>query len=69
MTAKAKFNSDAFDAVHSASRGLHRACTIDKATMRGFDETCPGSTTRDCARVPALSQRNRPALCSLRRDS
>ena len=40
MTVKTKFKSDAFEAVHSAARGLHRAGTIDKATMRGFDETC-----------------------------
>ena len=39
MTVKAKFKSDAFEAVHSAALGLHRAGTIDKATMRGFDET------------------------------
>jgi putative transcriptional regulator len=40
MTVKAKFKSDAFEAVHSAALGLHRAGTIDKATMRGFDQTC-----------------------------
>ena len=40
MSVKAKFKNDAFGAVHSAALGLHRAGTIDKATMRGFDETC-----------------------------
>ena len=40
MTGKARFKSDAFAAVHSAALGLHRAGTIDKATMRGFDQTC-----------------------------
>ncbi len=40
MTGKAKFKSDAFEAIHSAALGLHRGGTIDKATMRGFDETC-----------------------------
>ncbi len=40
MTTKAKFKSDAFQAVHSAAEGLHRAGTIDKETMRGFDESC-----------------------------
>jgi putative transcriptional regulator len=40
MTGKARFKSDAFEAVHSAALGLQRAGTIDKATMRGFDETC-----------------------------
>jgi putative transcriptional regulator len=40
MTTRAKFKSDAFEAIHSAAKGLHRAGTIDKATMRGFDESC-----------------------------
>ena len=40
MTGKAKFKSDGLKAVHSAALGLHRAGTIDKTTMRGFDETC-----------------------------
>ena len=35
-----KFKSDAFEAIHSAAEGMHRAGTIDKATMRHFDETC-----------------------------
>lgn len=40
MTAPRKFKSDAFEAIHSAVAGMHRAGTIDKATMRDFDETC-----------------------------
>ena len=40
MTAKRKFKSDAFEAIHSAVAGMERAGTIDKATMRDFDETC-----------------------------
>ena len=40
MKSKAKFKSDAFEAIHSAARGLHRAGTIDKATMREFDGSC-----------------------------
>jgi putative transcriptional regulator len=40
MTSKAKFKSDAFEAIHSAAQGLRRAGTIDKATMRDFDESC-----------------------------
>ena len=40
MTSKAKFKSDAFEAIYSAAQGLHRAGTIDKATMRDFDESC-----------------------------
>ncbi len=40
MKSKAKFKSDAFEAIHSAAQGLHRAGTLDKATMREFDESC-----------------------------
>ena len=40
MKSKSKFKSDAFEAIHSAARGLLRAGTIDKATMREFDESC-----------------------------
>ena len=39
MKRKAKFKSDAFEAIQSAAMGLHRAGTIDKATMREFDES------------------------------
>jgi putative transcriptional regulator len=40
MTAKKKFKSDAFEAIHSSVSGMYRAGTIDKATMREFDESC-----------------------------
>lgn len=40
MTATRNFKSDAFEAIHSAVAGMDRAGTIDKATMRDFDETC-----------------------------
>ena len=40
MTARRKFKSDAFEAIHSAVAGMNRTGTIDKATMRDFDETC-----------------------------
>ena len=40
MPAKPKFKSDAFEAIHSSASGMFRAGTIDKATMRHFDETC-----------------------------
>jgi len=40
MATKTQFQRDAFAAIHSAARGLHRAGTIDKATLRDFDETC-----------------------------
>jgi putative transcriptional regulator len=37
---KRKFKSDAFEAIHDTVAGMHRAGTIDKATMRDFDATC-----------------------------
>ena len=40
MTTKRKFKSDAFEAIHSAVAGMERVGTIDKATLRDFDETC-----------------------------
>ena len=40
MTINRKYKSDAFGAIHSAASGMHRAGTIDKETMRGFDEAC-----------------------------
>ena len=40
MATKRKFKSDAFEAIHSAVEGMFAAGTIDKETMRTFDEDC-----------------------------
>jgi len=40
MTAKRKFKSAAFEAIHSAAEGMYAAGTIDKETLKTFDETC-----------------------------
>ena len=40
MTVKRKYKSDAFEAIHSAVEDMYQAGTIDKETMRTFDETC-----------------------------
>jgi putative transcriptional regulator len=40
MSRKPRFKSDAFEAIHSSAAGMFRAGTIDKATMRRFDESC-----------------------------
>ena len=40
MTKTATFKSDAFEAIHSAVSGMYRVGTIDKTTMRDFDEAC-----------------------------
>lgn len=44
MTSKRKYKSDAFEAIHSAASGMYKVGTIDKATMRHFDETCLSKT-------------------------
>lgn len=40
VKAKPRFKSDAFEAIHESAAALHRIGAIDKATMRGFDESC-----------------------------
>jgi putative transcriptional regulator len=40
MKRRATFKSGAFEAIHGAAAGLHRVGTLDKATMREFDESC-----------------------------
>lgn len=40
MTTKAKFKSDAFEAIHASASALRKVGAIDKATMRSFDESC-----------------------------
>jgi putative transcriptional regulator len=39
MTKKPKHKSDAFEAIHSTVEGMLRVGTIDKATMRQFNQT------------------------------
>ena len=40
MATKPKFKSDAFAAIHSSARALHKVGAINKATLREFDESC-----------------------------
>lgn len=40
MTAKTKFKSPAFEAIHSAAAGLYSVDAITQETMRSFDKTC-----------------------------
>ncbi|MDQ0423345.1 putative transcriptional regulator [Peteryoungia aggregata LMG 23059] len=59
MTAKAVYKSDAFEAIHSAVSDMLEAGTIDKQTMRRFDETClvsPDPMSPDA--IKALRERN-----------
>ncbi|MDU3363043.1 MAG: transcriptional regulator [Klebsiella sp.] len=43
MTAKNKYKSPAFEAIHSAASGLFSVGAIQQETMRHFDESCLGS--------------------------
>lgn len=38
--AKSKYRSHIAEAVHSAASGMYRAGSLDKQTMREFDESC-----------------------------
>ncbi|WP_026227817.1 DNA-binding transcriptional regulator [Hoeflea sp. 108] len=40
MATKPRFKSDAFEAIHSSANAMYKVGTIDKATMRSFDESC-----------------------------
>lgn len=53
--AKARFRSDASEAIHSAASGLHRAKVIDKKAMQEYDDLCiekaPEFDARETARI------------------
>lgn len=60
MTTKRKFKSDAFEAIHSAVERMVQAGTVDKETLRTFDETClsvPVELSPDD--IKALREQNR----------
>ena len=60
MTSRQKFKSEIFEAVHSAVAGMYRAGTIDKATMRNFDESCLAApAVLEPQQIKALRERNR----------
>lgn len=52
---KRKARSDAFEAIHSAASGLHRADAISKTTMREYDALCMAPvkdiTAKDVVRI------------------
>ncbi|ASY81091.1 transcriptional regulator [Pectobacterium polaris] len=43
MTAKSKFKSPVFEAIHSAASGLFSVDAIPQETMRNFDKACLNS--------------------------
>jgi putative transcriptional regulator len=54
---KRRFKSDAFEAIHDAVAGMHRAGTIDKATMRDFDAAGLTAPPRiEAARIKPLRE-------------
>ncbi len=40
MKKNQKYRSEIAEAVHSTVAGMYRAGTVDKATMKSFDESC-----------------------------
>ena len=66
MPAKPKFKSDAFEAIHSSASGMFRAGTIDKATMRNFDEAClsvtPQFAPKDIQKLREANKVSQPVL-------
>jgi len=60
MKTNRKYKSDAFEAIHSAVSGMYRAGTIDKATMREFDESCLSVPTEmEPKRIKRIRERQR----------
>ncbi len=60
MGTKRKFKSDAFEAIHSSVSGMYRVGTIDKATMREFDESCLAVPPKiRPSQIKQLRERNR----------
>ena len=59
MKSTARCESDNFEAIHSTAQGLHRAGSIDQATMRELDDPCltllpairPEGINRTCERA------------------
>jgi len=65
MMSKQAYKSDAFEAIHSSARALHRVGAITKATMRDFDAAClsapPAYAPGDIQR---LREANNVSQCS-----
>ena len=40
VATKHQYKSDAFEAIHSSAMAMFKVGAIDKATMRGFDQSC-----------------------------
>ena len=66
MTTKRKFKSDAFEAIHASATALHQVGAIDKATMRGFDESClltpPAMAAKQIKRIRERAHVSQPVF-------
>ena len=67
MTTKsATAKSDAFAAIYSAAKGLHRVGTVNKATMREYDALCldavPEFNAEDIKRIREHTHVSQPVF-------
>lgn len=66
MAASRRFRSEAAGAIHSAVAGMYSAGTIDKATMRRFDESClskpPAMDARRIKRIREKQKVSQPVF-------
>ena len=66
MTTKARFKSDAFEAINGSASALHRVGAIDKATMRDFDAASltipPAITPADIKRIRETAKVSQPVF-------
>ena len=59
MTAKKKFKSDAFEAIHSSARAMFKVGAIGKTTLRQFDASCLSVPTPiDPQQIKSIRERN-----------
>ena len=58
MKTKVKYKSEAFEAIHSTVSAMYRVGTIDKATMREFDESCLTVPELEPQAIKALRESN-----------
>ncbi|MDP1996574.1 MAG: DNA-binding transcriptional regulator [Gallionella sp.] len=65
-SATAKTKSDAFAAIHSAAKGLHRAGAVNKTTMREYDALCldaiPEFNAKDIKRIREHAHVSQPVF-------
>ena len=65
-TSAAKPKNDAFAAIHSAAKGLHRVGAISKTTMREYDDLCldsiPEFNAKDIKRIREHAHVSQPVF-------